>query len=107
MAARDTCSRIAAASDVSLGPLPQVPLAAGEGDVALEAVDKGAHALRAVVAPQGPDPGPGHPAPGARLGTAGALRLRVLTRGRSPRGFPRLPAQSPKGDVRVYGVEGP
>ena len=35
-------------------------------------------------APQGPDTAPGNPATGARWGTAGALRLRVITRGRSP-----------------------
>ena len=35
-------------------------------------------------APQGPDTAPGNPATGARLGTAGAVRLRVITRGRSP-----------------------
>jgi hypothetical protein len=34
--------------------------------------------------PQGPDTEPGNPATGARLGTVGALHLRVITRGRSP-----------------------
>jgi hypothetical protein len=35
-------------------------------------------------APQGPDTAPGNPVTGARLGTVGALHLRVITRGRSP-----------------------
>jgi transposase len=55
MASRDTRARIAAAGDYYLGPLPQVQLAAGEFDAALEAVCKGEHALSTVMrtGPQG------------------------------------------------------
>src|SRR5919197_1941581 len=49
MASRDTRARIAAAGDFYLCPLPQVQLAAGEFDAALEAVCNGAHALSSVV----------------------------------------------------------
>src|SRR5229473_4648151 len=41
MASRETRARMAAAEDVSLGPLPQVPLAEGELDAALEALWRG------------------------------------------------------------------
>jgi transposase len=55
MASRDTRARIATAGDFSLCPLPQVQLAEGELEAALEAVWKGEHALSAVVreGPQG------------------------------------------------------
>lgn len=55
MASRDPRARIAAAGDCSLCPLPQVQLAEGECEAALEAVWHGAHALSAVVreGPQG------------------------------------------------------
>ncbi len=49
MASRDTRARIAAAGDVSLCPLPQVPLAEGAFEAALEAVWTGEHALSSVV----------------------------------------------------------
>lgn len=49
LASRDTRARIAAAGDFSLCPLPQGQLAEGEFDAALEAGDKGAQALSAVV----------------------------------------------------------
>ena len=54
-ASRDTRARIAAAGDFYLCPLPQGQLAAGEVEAALEALRRGAHALRAVVreGPQG------------------------------------------------------
>jgi hypothetical protein len=45
MASRETRARIAAAGDFSLCPLPQVPLAAGEFDTALEVVWQGEQAL--------------------------------------------------------------
>jgi transposase len=48
MASRETRARIAAAGDFYLCPLPQVQLAQGEFDAALEAVCKGAHPLRSV-----------------------------------------------------------
>src|SRR5262249_31865798 len=57
MASRDTRARIAAAGDFYLCPLPQVQLAAGEFEAALEAVWHGEHALRSVVR-EGPQ---GHP----------------------------------------------
>src|SRR5216683_898342 len=41
MASRETRARMAAAEDFSLGPLPQVPLAEGELDAALEALWRG------------------------------------------------------------------
>src|SRR6266849_3200277 len=55
IASRDTRARIAAAGDVYLCPLPQVQLAEGECEAALEAVWKGEHALSSVVreGPQG------------------------------------------------------
>jgi transposase len=55
MASRDTRARIAAAGDSYLCPLPQVQLAEGEFDAALEAVCKGEHALHSVIrkGPQG------------------------------------------------------
>ena len=55
MASRDTRARIAAAGDFSLCPLPQVHLAEGELDAALEAVWSDAHPLNSVVrkGPQG------------------------------------------------------
>jgi transposase len=55
MASRDTRARIAAAGDYYWCPLPQVQLAAGEFDAALEAVCKGEHALSTVMrtGPQG------------------------------------------------------
>jgi transposase len=49
MASRETRARIVAAGDYYLCPLPQVQLAAGEFEAALEAVWNGAHALRPVV----------------------------------------------------------
>lgn len=49
MASRDTRARIAALGDFYLCPLPQVQLAAGEFEAALEAVRRGEHALRSVV----------------------------------------------------------
>src|SRR5256714_796125 len=49
MASRDTRARIAAAGDFYLCPLPQVQLAEGEFDTALEALCKGEHTLSAVV----------------------------------------------------------
>lgn len=49
MASRETRARIAAPGDFYLCPLPQVQLATGEFDAALEAVWSGAHALSAVV----------------------------------------------------------
>src|SRR3989449_2927072 len=49
MASRDTRARIAAAGDVYLCPLPQVQLAEGEFEAALEAVGNGEHALSSVV----------------------------------------------------------
>jgi transposase len=48
-ASRETRARIAAAGDYYLCPLPQVQLAAGELEAALEAVWQGAHALRPVI----------------------------------------------------------
>src|SRR3989441_227482 len=55
MASRETRARIAAAGDFYLCPLPQVQLAEGEFDAALEAVCYGEHVLSAVVreGPQG------------------------------------------------------
>jgi transposase len=55
MASRDTRARIAAAGDFYLCPLPQVQLAEGEFEAALEAVWNGEHALNSVVreGPQG------------------------------------------------------
>jgi transposase len=55
LASHDTRARIAAAGDFYLCPLPQVQLAAGEFDAALEAVCKGEHVLSSVVreGPQG------------------------------------------------------
>ena len=55
MASRETRARIAAAGDFYLCPLPQVQLAEGEFDAALEALWRGEHALRTVVreGPQG------------------------------------------------------
>src|SRR5215831_2830147 len=55
MAARDTRARIAAAGDYYLCPLPQVQLAAGELEAALEVVWHGAQVLSPVVreGPQG------------------------------------------------------
>jgi len=49
MASRDTRARIAAAGDVYLCPLPQVQLAEGECEAALEAVWNGEYALSSVV----------------------------------------------------------
>jgi transposase len=49
MASRDTRARIAAAGDFYLCPLPQVQLAEGEFEAALEAVWNGEHALSSVV----------------------------------------------------------
>jgi transposase len=49
MASRETRARIAAAGDYYLCPLPQVQLAEGEFDAALEAVCKGEHTLGSVV----------------------------------------------------------
>ena len=49
MASRETRARIAAAGDFYLCPLPQVQLAEGEFDAALEAVCHGEHVLSAVV----------------------------------------------------------
>jgi transposase len=49
MASRDTRARIAATGDFYLCPLPQVQLAEGEFDAALEAVCNGEHALSSVV----------------------------------------------------------
>ena len=49
MASRETRARIVAAGDDYLCPLPQVQLAAGELDAAIEAAWTGAHALRPVV----------------------------------------------------------
>ena len=49
MASRETRARIAAVGDFYLCPLPQVQLAAGEFDAALEALCKGEHALSSVV----------------------------------------------------------
>jgi transposase len=57
MASRDTRARIAAAGDYSLCPLPQVQLAEGEFDAALEAVCHGEHA-RSAVRRQGPQGDP-------------------------------------------------
>ena len=48
MASRETRSRIAASGDFYLCPLPQVQLAAGEVDAALEAVWRGEQVLSAV-----------------------------------------------------------
>src|SRR5215471_10091492 len=55
MASRETRARLAAAGDFYLCPLPQVQLAEGEFDAALEAVCHGAHVLSSVVreGPQG------------------------------------------------------
>src|SRR2546421_10461815 len=55
MASRETRARIAAAGDFYLCPLPQVQLAEGEFDAALEGVCYGEHVLSAVVreGPQG------------------------------------------------------
>jgi len=55
MASRETRARLAAAGDYYLCPLPQVQLAAGELDAALEAVGHGEHTLSPVVreGPQG------------------------------------------------------
>jgi transposase len=49
MASRETRARIVAAGDYYLCPLPQVQLAAGELEAALEAVWNGTHTLRPVV----------------------------------------------------------
>jgi transposase len=49
MASHDTRARIAASGDFYLCPLPQVQLAEGEFDAALEAVCKGEHVLSSVV----------------------------------------------------------
>jgi transposase len=49
MASRATRARIVAAGDYYLCPLPQVQLAAGEFETALEAAWNGAHALHPVV----------------------------------------------------------
>src|SRR2546426_8165309 len=49
MASRDTRARIAATGDFYLCPLPQVQLAEGEFEAALEAVWTGEHALSSVV----------------------------------------------------------
>ena len=49
MASRETRARIAAAGDFYLCPLPQVQLAEGEFDTALEALCKGEHTLSSVV----------------------------------------------------------
>src|SRR5215468_5788837 len=49
MASHDTRARIAASGDFYLCPLPQVQLAEGELDVALEAVCQGEHVLSSVV----------------------------------------------------------
>ncbi len=49
MASRETRARIVAAGDYYWCPLPQVPLAAGEFEAALEAVWNGTHPLRPVV----------------------------------------------------------
>src|SRR3989475_12551952 len=49
MAARDTRARLAASGDFYLCPLPQVQLAKGEFDTALEALCKGEHTLSSVV----------------------------------------------------------
>ena len=49
LASRDTRARIAAVGDFYLCPLPQMQLAEGEFDSALEAVGKGEHALSSVV----------------------------------------------------------
>src|SRR5215813_1445970 len=49
MASRATRARIAASGDFYLCPLPQVQLAAGEFEVALEAVCQGEHVLSSVV----------------------------------------------------------
>src|SRR5947199_2301690 len=49
MAARETRARIAAPGDFYLCPLPQVQLAEGELDAALEAVWRGEHVLSSVV----------------------------------------------------------
>src|SRR5712671_6642262 len=49
MASRETRARMAAAEDFSLCPLPQVQLAEGELDAALEALWRGEHVLSAVV----------------------------------------------------------
>jgi transposase len=49
MASRDTRARIAAAGDYYLCPLPQVQLAEGEFDAALEAVCNGEHFLSSVM----------------------------------------------------------
>ena len=49
MASRETRARIAAAGDFSLCPLPQVQLAEGEFEAALEAVWNGKYALSSVV----------------------------------------------------------
>ena len=48
MASRDTRARVAAAGDYYLCPLPQVQLAEGEFDTALEAVWSGEHTLTSV-----------------------------------------------------------
>jgi transposase len=55
MASRETRARVAAAGDYYLCPLPQVQLAEGELDAALQAVWQGEHALSTVVreGPQG------------------------------------------------------
>src|SRR5215471_2867871 len=49
MASRETRARIAASGDFYLCPLPQIQLAEGELEAALEAVCKGAHVLSSVV----------------------------------------------------------
>src|SRR6266705_6539695 len=49
MASRETRARIAAAEDFYLCPLPQVQLAEGERDAALEALWRGEHVLSSVV----------------------------------------------------------
>jgi transposase len=55
MASHETRARIATAGDFYLCPLPQVQLAEGEFDAALEAIWRGVHTLRTVVreGPQG------------------------------------------------------
>src|SRR2546427_10626538 len=49
MASRETRARLAASGDFYLCPLPQVQLAKGEFDTALEALCKGEHTLSSVV----------------------------------------------------------
>ena len=57
MAARETRARIAASGDFYLCPLPQIQLAEGEFDAALETVWSGDHALTAVMR-EGPKSNP-------------------------------------------------